>query len=91
LAWYLTSAQPQGEAQAQAIGRDYAFRGLRCGLNRLEATQAFIFFRGALLDALMRTYEEAHIVSPSAWGEMLRKTRSYTDVVLIAFLGAYEE
>jgi excisionase family DNA binding protein len=90
LTGYLITQKPQGEAQAQAIGREYAIRGRRCGLNRMEATQAFLFFQGALLDALLRTYAEAHVVSPCAWGEMLRKTRCYTDLVLIAFLGAYE-
>jgi excisionase family DNA binding protein len=54
---YLATEGATAEKQARATGVEYAAIGRRCGLSRLEATQAFLFFRGMLLESLISVYE----------------------------------
>ena len=90
MAGYLATEGASAEKQARATGIEYASIGRRCGLSRLEATQALLFFRGMLTDSLISVYESAAIQSPQAWGEMLRKINSFADQVLLALLEEYQ-
>jgi excisionase family DNA binding protein len=90
LAWHLTSSPARQEETAQSIGRSFGGRCLRLGLSRIDACQAFLYFRGVLLDALMAVGEDSRAATSCAWAEMLRKTADFTDEALLAFLQAYE-
>ncbi len=90
LAAYLVSDQKSGQAEAQAIGYEYASIGRRCGLNSVEAAHAFLFFRSALMEAMLSAYESASVRSLHAWGDMLRKMNGFTDQILITLLDTYE-
>ncbi len=90
LAAYLVSDQKSGKAEAQAIGYEYASIGRRCGLNSAEAAHAFLFFRSALMEAILSVYESASVRSSHAWGNMLRKVNAFTDQILITLLDTYE-
>jgi excisionase family DNA binding protein len=86
---YLASTE-EPAAQARATGFEYAAIGRRCGLNALEATQAFLFFRNMLLESMIAVYENAAIHSPHAWSGMLRTINAFTDLVLLAIIERYE-
>ncbi|MCL4560684.1 MAG: helix-turn-helix domain-containing protein [Chloroflexi bacterium] len=77
------------QPSAWSIGHDYASQGKRNHLTRAETVQAYLFFRNALLDSLMQTFEEARIHSSAAWAAMLHKTLLYTDQILLSILDNY--
>ena len=87
---YLATRGSTAEKQARATGIEYATIGRRCGLSRLEATQAFMFFRNMLFESMTSVYENAAIQSPYAWGDMLRKINTFADQVLLALLEEYQ-
>jgi excisionase family DNA binding protein len=87
---YLASNGHSADAEAQALGFEYASRGRRYGLNASEAVHAFLFFRNVLMESMLSVYEGASVHSPHAWGDMLRKTNAFTDGILITLLETYE-
>lgn len=87
---FIGSEEKLGRAEARAIGYDYAILGRRHGLDTLEATKAFLFFRNALQEALLATYEDAGVRSPQAWGDMARKMDAFTNQILLSLLETYQ-
>jgi excisionase family DNA binding protein len=87
---YLTSEGLDATTEAYALGYDYASRARRYGLSNVEATQAFLFFRNTLLEALVNTYEEARVPPGLAWGRMLNKIHTFTDQILVDLLQTYQ-
>lgn len=87
---YLASNGDSADAEAQALGFEYASRGRRYGLNASEAVRAFLFFRNVLIESMLSVYEDASVHSPHAWGDMLRKTNAFTDGILLTLLETYE-
>jgi excisionase family DNA binding protein len=87
---YLASDGQSADAEAQALGFEYASRGRRYGLNASEAVHAFLFFRNVLIESMFSVYESASVHSPHAWGDMLRKTNAFTDGILLTLLETYE-
>jgi len=86
----LASEEADGAAEAYALGYDYASRARRYGLSSVDATRAFLFFRSALLEALVSAYEQAKVPSGIAWGKMMHKLHTFTDQVLLALLETYQ-
>ena len=87
---YLSSSGSEAEAEARSLGYEYATRGRRNGLNVLDATQAFLFFRTTLLDAMLSVYEAASVSSSQAWSNMFRKVNAFTDGILVTLLETYQ-
>ncbi|MCW5875440.1 MAG: helix-turn-helix domain-containing protein [Anaerolineales bacterium] len=87
---FLASDEEVGQAEARAMGYDYATLGRRHGLDSVQATQAFLFFRNALQEALLASYEEAAIRSAQAWGDMARRMDAFTNQVLLSLLETYQ-
>ncbi len=87
---YLASEESDAASEAYAIGYDYASRARRYGLSSVDATRAFLFFRGSLLEALVNTYQEARVPAGVAWGKMLNKMHTFTDQVLLTLLETYQ-
>lgn len=87
---YLVSDAVAGKAEARAVGYDYAVLGRRHELDVLEATQAYLFFRTALQEAMMSAYEAAAVHSPRAWAAMSQRLSGFADQVLLALLETYE-
>ena len=56
LVTYLSANRKEGSAETRSLGYEYATRGRRYGLDVVEATKAFLFFRNALLDSLLLVY-----------------------------------
>lgn len=78
------------QAEADALGYEYASRGHRYGLNSSEATHAFLFFRNMLLESTLTAFESAAVRSPHAWADMFRRTTEFTDRILMKLLETYE-
>jgi len=90
LSTYLASSLTErGDSEARALGYEYAVRGRRHGLSVMDATQAFLFFRNTLLEAMFDVYEAAYINSPYVWSDMFRKITAFTDDVMITLLETY--
>ena len=87
---YLSAAGAEAEAEARSLGYEYATRGRRHGLSVLDATQAFLFFRTTLLDAMLSVYEAAAVSSSQAWSDMFRKINAFTDGILLTLLETYQ-
>jgi hypothetical protein len=87
---YLSSDDAGADAEARSLGYEYATRGRRFGLNVSDATQAFLFFRNTLLDALLGVYEAAAVKSPLIMSNMFRKINAFTDRILITLMETYE-
>jgi excisionase family DNA binding protein len=87
---YLTQDSQQGSAEAHALGYEYASRGRRYGLNSLDATRAFLFFRNVLFESILADFEAAAVRSPHAWSDLLRKINDFTNEILLALMETYE-
>lgn len=87
---FLTSDRELATAEAEALGYEYASRGRRYGMNSVEATHAFLFFRNVLMESMLGVYEAAAVRSPFAWSDMFRKMGDFTDKILITILETYE-
>lgn len=87
---YLSTDGDEADAEARSLGYEYATRGRRYGLNVSDATQAFLFFRNTLLDALLAVYEAAVVRSPVVLSSMFRKINTFTDRILITLMETYE-
>ncbi len=87
---FLTSDQQTGIAEAEALGYEYASRGRRYGLDSVEATRAFLFFRNLLMELMLSVYEAAAVRSPFVWSDMFRKMGDFTDRILVTILETYE-
>lgn len=87
---YLSTEGEDADAEARSLGFEYATRGRRYGLNVSDATQAFLFFRNTLLDALMAVYESAVVRSPVVLNSMFRRINAFTDRILITLMETYE-
>jgi excisionase family DNA binding protein len=90
LSGYLAANGKMAQAEAQALGYEYASRGRRYGLSALEAVQAFMFFRNVLIESMLSVYEAASVQSPLAWSDLFRKVNAFTDQILITLLETYE-
>ena len=87
---YLTSEGMAPITEAEALGYEYASRGRRCGLNTVEATHAFLFFRNVLMESMLAVYELAAVRSPKAWADMFKKVSEFTDQIMLTILETYE-
>ena len=87
---YLSTTGDEAAAEARSLGYEYASRGRRYGLSVLDATQAFLFFRNTLLDAMLAVYEAAAVNSSQAWSDMFRKINAFTDGIMLTLMETYE-
>jgi excisionase family DNA binding protein len=87
---YIESDGQDANAEASSVGYEYASRGRQYGLNHVEATRAFLFFRNILLEAMISVYEESNIPSGAAWQEMLHKVHAFTDQIMLSLLETYQ-
>jgi len=87
---YLSSDDQEAASEAFAVGYEYASRARRNNLSYVDATRAFMFFRNALIESVVKVYSEANIPSGRAWEEMLHKIHTFTDQILISLLDTYQ-
>ncbi len=87
---YLATEEVDSRTEAYAIGYEYASRARRYGLNAVDATRAFLFFRNTLLESLVNAYDQSRVPPGMAWGSMLNKLHNFTDQILINLLETYQ-
>lgn len=87
---YLLSDGDVGQAEARSIGYEYASRAHRFGLNTVDATRAFLFFRNMLMESVIQVYQEANAPSGRAWADILRKVNTFADEILLHLLETYQ-
>ena len=87
---FLVSEEVDATQEATSLGHTYASRARRSGLNSVDATRAFLFFRNLLLEALVNAYEDAHVPPGLAWGKMLNRIHTFTDLILVDLLQNYQ-
>jgi hypothetical protein len=78
------------QAEAHALGYEYATRGRRFGMSVADSVKAFLFFRNVLTESMLSVYEAASVRNPQAWSDMFRKVNAFTDQILAALLETYE-
>jgi excisionase family DNA binding protein len=87
---FLSADEGTAEAEARSLGFEYASRGWRYGLTVAEATRAFLFFRNALLEAMLSVHAETQFPPPRAWNAIFHKIFMFTDQLQLALLETYE-
>ncbi len=86
---HLASAEADGIALARSLGHEHAVISRRAGMNVVEATRAFLFFRNEVLQAIIEAYGQANVLSGQAWSTLLHKFHQFTDHILLALLEMY--
>jgi excisionase family DNA binding protein len=87
-------------SEAETIGYEYASRGCRYGLDSVEATQAFLFFRNVLMDSMLDVFDStsghamlgrnAQASTAATWIDLYHKMTTFTDEILVTILETYE-
>ncbi len=88
---FLTSEDTVAKKEAHQIGSNYAYWAFSSGLSSLDATRAFLFFRGLLLESVLGVYEHVAVRSPQAWTDMFLKINEFTDLALKSLLDNFED
>lgn len=88
---YLSNGDADDHQEPCNIGRNYAFWAHRNGLSSRDATRAFVYFRGILIQSMLEVYQQAAIQEPQTWMGMFQKINQFTDQVIQALLDAFEE
>lgn len=93
LTHYLTVAETRSSdiAEAQQLGREYAELSREQGLDLTGTVQAFLFFRDVLADSVIQLSATMGIRTANEWGEKLRAVNYFTDTILVAMIGRYED
>jgi excisionase family DNA binding protein len=84
---HIASGEP-APAEAQALGYEYAARARSQDLSRVEAVQAFLFFKNALVEGIMQVFADARVPAGEAWA-LLSQVTAFTDEILVSLLGSY--
>jgi hypothetical protein len=87
---HLASQDGIMDVEARSLGYEYASRGWRLGLSRVDAVNAFLFFRNLMMESMLNFYETAGVNSPRSWGDMVRKIQAFTDRIMLTLLETYE-
>jgi hypothetical protein len=90
-AWYRRLTEPQREAYREKshrlIGREYARISIDAGMTLVEAVEAFLFFRGFLMESI---YSLQEAQSGPAWTQFQRQAAVFIDAVLVSIVETYE-
>lgn len=87
---YVATNGAEAASEAYAIGYEYASRAQRYSLSYVDAARAFLFFRNALIESVIKVYSDANVPSGQT-AEMFHKMHSFTDEILISLLQTYEK
>ena len=79
--------EAESSEEARQIGREYARISLDAGMSLVEAVEAFLFFRGFLMESINSLHEAQ---SGSAWRQFYRQTSLFTDSLLVSIVESYQ-
>ncbi len=86
---YMATNGAEAASEAYAIGYEYASRAHRYSLSYVDAARAFLFFRNALIESVMKVYGDANVPSGQT-AEAFGKMHGFTDEILISLLQTYQ-
>jgi excisionase family DNA binding protein len=86
---YMVTNGADAASEAHALGYEYASRAHRYNLSHVDAVRAFLFFRNALIEAVVKVYSDANIPSGQTAG-MFHRMYTFTDEVLISLLQTHQ-
>ena len=87
---YVSINGEEASTEAYAVGYEYASRARRYNLSYVDAAKAFLFFRDALVESVIKVYGEAHVPVKRAT-DMYTKIHTFTDEILISLLETYRK
>ncbi len=73
--------------EPRLIGREYAANSLDAGMTLVEAVEAFLYFRGFLMESI---YSLQEAQSGPAWTQFQRQAANFIDAVLVSIVEVYE-
>ncbi len=85
---YVASDGADAASEAYAIGYQYASRARRYAMNYVDAVKAFLFFRDALIEALIKVYGDAKVPADQT-SQIYTKIHTFTDDILVSLLETY--
>jgi excisionase family DNA binding protein len=85
---YVATNGRAADAEAYAIGYEYASRARRYNLSYVDAAKAFLFFRDTLVESVIKVYSDANVSTRRAT-EIYSKIHAFTDQILISLLETY--
>jgi len=86
---YVATEGAEAESEAYAIGYEYASRAHRYSLNYVDAVRAFLFFRGTLIESVIKVYQESNVPSRQT-ADAFGKMYTFTDDILISLLQTFQ-
>lgn len=86
---YVSANDEEAASESYAIGYEYASRARRYNLSYVDAAKAFLFFRDALIESIIKVYGDAKVPASQAT-QMYSKIHAFTDGILISLLQTYE-
>ncbi len=87
---YVSTNGQEAATEAYALGYEYASRARRYNLSYVDAAKAFLFFRNALVESVIKVYSESNVPSRRAT-EMYSRIQHFTDDILISLLETYRK
>jgi len=87
---YVATNGEEASSEAYAIGYEYASRARRYNLSYVDAARAFLFFRDALVESVIKVYSDANVHTKRAT-DMYTKIHTFTDEILISLLETYRK
>lgn len=87
---YVATNGREADAEAYAIGYEYASRARRYSLSYVDAAKAFLFFRDTLVESVIKVYSEANVPTKRATA-IYARIHSFTDRILISLLDTYNK
>jgi excisionase family DNA binding protein len=87
---YVATNGREADAEAYAIGYEYASRARRYSLSYVDAAKAFLFFRDTLIESVIKVYSEANVPAKRATG-IYANIHAFTDRILISLLDTYNK
>ena len=77
----------ESNEEAHQIGLEYARISLEADMSLVEAVEAFLFFRGFLMESIYSLHEAQ---SGPTWTQFHRQASKFTDAVLVTIVEAYQ-
>jgi excisionase family DNA binding protein len=77
----------ESSEQPRQMGREYAKISLEAGMTLVDAVEAFLFFRGLLMESI---YSLQETKSGPAWTPFHRQASRFTDALLVSIVESYQ-
>lgn len=80
---------PAAEAEAQALGAEYARLGQGAGLSLAETVRLFQYFADFLYESVLDVYQASGLRAAREWAQMHRRVTHFTNAVLLVLVEAF--